>query len=238
MPNLSLIEAEAQRVVGHLPEDRRLVLEAALLELCESHWQELRGPEPTMPLARALWSVTPPCSDLLLDLYVNSDARLAEVLPGQRIEKGLALLVLAEIARGNEAGVHLAHEPMMALEAASAPAAWLQGITVLLRGELAAPPLHAHAHEAPLYKALSVLAAHTSRLDLPAMLEVIRLLVAPAGSDAVLEQLRADVLDTGIGFLGADEEYVHFTQHGHEHKPVRTRQLAEMMFKIRQHWLG
>ncbi|NIQ11099.1 MAG: hypothetical protein GWO23_16160, partial [Gammaproteobacteria bacterium] len=96
------------------------------------------------PLARALWSVTPPLVDLLLDLYAENDARLNEFFSPGHLSRGLALLVMAEIERGNEAGVHIAHEPMMAFEGASPPAALLERIADLLRGTLEPPLLHRH----------------------------------------------------------------------------------------------
>lgn len=43
MPSLCLIESEAQRLVGRLPEEQRRTLEAALIERCEIHWRKLRA---------------------------------------------------------------------------------------------------------------------------------------------------------------------------------------------------
>lgn len=242
MPSLSLIEVEAQRLIGSLPEKRRSALQAALVELCETHWQELRGPQPATPLARALWSVTPPWADLLIDLYAGGDARLDDIMPGHNLAKGIALLVLAEIERGNEAGVHIAHEPMMAFETDLPPTPWLERISSLLRGTLAPPRLHAHDHHGPLWKALAVMAAHTRRLDLPAVLQVISLLTAPqdasaTAGDEALETLRTAVLAAGIRFLGIDDDHLSLEQHGHAHEPVRTRQLGEMLLEIRCMWL-
>ncbi|MGD9000048.1 MAG: hypothetical protein PVF75_06515 [Granulosicoccaceae bacterium] len=243
MPSLSLIEAEAQRLVGRLPEERRLSLQTALVDLCETHWQEVRGPEPTTPLARALWSVTPPLADLLIDLYVAGDARLDEALPASNVAKGMALLVLAEIEHGDEAGVHLAHEPMMAFEMAPPPSSWLERIAALLHGKLEAPALHPHDHHTSLWKALAVMAAHSKRLDLPAMLQVIGLLASPveqlaSSRDEALAQLRHDVDEAGIRFVSVEDDHIAFEQHGHAHKPVRARQVAEMLLEIRQQWLG
>ncbi len=241
MPSLSLIAIEAQRLLKSIEEEHRPARQEALAELCEAHWQELRGPQPPTPLAQALWSVTPPWSDLLLDLYAAGDARLVELLPRQKLAKGLALLVLAEIERGNEAGVYIAYEPMMAFESTPPPANWLERITTLLRGSLEPPVLHRHDSHDSLWKALAVIAAHTRRLDLPAVLQVIALLTAPqeqaaTAHDEALETLRHDVLEVGIRFLSIEDDHVHFEQHGHAHKPVRTRQLGEMLLEIRQKW--
>lgn len=242
MPSLSLIETEAKRLVGSLPETRREALQAALVELCEKRWEELRGPEPAGSLARALWSVTPPSADLLVDLYANDDERLADRAPGQDLANCMALLVLAEIERGNEMGVHIAHEPMMAFETTAPPPAWLERITALLRGALEPPTLHPHDRHHPLWKALAVIAAHTRRLDLPAVEQAISLLTRPRDQsaldyDAALDELRNEVHRAGIRFLSMEDDHILLEQHGHAHKPVRSRQIGDMLLEIRQQWL-
>jgi len=243
MPNLSLIETEAQELVRRLPESRCRALQAALVDLCETHWQTLRGPQPTTPLAQTLWSTTPPLADLFIDLYAAGDARLNDVLPGYNLARGLALLVLAEIQNGNESGVHIAHEPMKVFETVSPPTSWLNRIAALLHGTLDAPRLHHHDRHDSLWKALAVIASHTKRLDLPAVLEVIRLLTespdqSAALADVALEKLRHAIEDAGICFLHIDDDRIHFEQHNNAHKPVRTRQLGELLMEIRQQWLG
>jgi hypothetical protein len=242
MTSLSLIATEAHRLLGSLEEQHRPELQDALVALCEKHWQQLRGPQPATPLAQALWSVTPPWSDLLLDLHADANPRLLDALPGENLAKGLALLVLAEIEHGNEAGAHTAHEPMMAFESITPPEAWLQRLTALLRGTLEPPLLHKHEKRDALWKALAVIAAHTHRLDLPAVVQVIGLLTTPAGESATtqdeeLETLRQGLLDVGICFLDIEDDHVQFELHGHAHKPVRTRHLGEMLQEIRQKWL-
>ncbi len=239
-PSLTLIATEAQRLLKQVKEPRRHELQQDLAELCEDHWQELRGPQPATPLAHILWSVTPPWSDLLLDLYATGDARLPDLLPKSMLSKGLALLVLAEIERGNEQGVSIAYEPMMAFESTSPPAPWLDRITSLLRGTLEPPVPHPHDSRDALWKALAVIAAHTRRLDLPAVLQVIVLMTAPpeqAAKDEKLEILRHHLEKVGIHFLSVKDDYVHLELHGHAHKPVRTRQLGEMLLEIRGIWL-
>ena len=237
MPSLTLIANEAKRLLKPIKEPRRRELQEELTDLCEQHWQKLRGPKPTTPLARALWSSTPPWSDLLLDLYANGDWRLTVLLPANQLSKALALLVLAEIERGNEAGAHIAHEPMMAFESLAPPEVWLQRLTGLLRGTLAPPLLHQHNSRDAIWKALAVIAAQTRRLDLPAAIEVIGLLAASTSQDQSLEKLRQELLETGIRFLGNEGDYVQYELHGHAHKPLRTRQLGEMLLEIRQKWL-
>ena len=130
----------------------------------------------------------------------------------------MALLVFAEIEYGNEAGVHIAHEPMMAFEHGPPPMAWLERVSALLRGTLEPPLLHHHdKHHDPVWKALAVIAARTRRLDLPAVQEVIRLLSDATKqegriSDPALETLREAVAEVGIRFRAMDDDWIHFEQ--------------------------
>lgn len=242
MTSLSLIGTEAQELVKRLPESRSRSLQIALIDLCEAHWHTLHGPQPATRLAQVLWSTTPPMADLLIDLYSTGDARLNEILPGSKLSRGLALLVLAELQHANEFGAHIAHEPMKAFESMSPPISWLNRIAALLRGSLDAPRLHHLDHHDSLWKAVAVIAAHTQRLDLPAVLQVIRLLTASPDEasspvDAALVKLCEDVKNTGIRFLKMDNDLIYFEQHQHTHKPVRTRRLGEILIEIRQLWL-
>lgn len=151
-------------------------------------------------------------------------------------------MLLAEIERDNEAGVHTAHEPMMAFESIAPPEAWLERLTALLHGTLAPPLLHKHNSRDAVWKALAVIAAYTRRLDLPAIIEVIGLLTSPEDDpaliqDEALETLRQEVREVGIRFLGIEDNFVQFELHDHAHKPIRTRQLGEMLLEIRLKWL-
>ena len=244
MTSLSLIEAEAKRLIGRLPESKRLAQQNALVVLCETHWHTLRGPQPDTPLARMLWSITPPLADLLMDLYVEGDSRLDEILFGRNLARAMALLVLAEIERTNEVGAHIAHEPMMAFETAEPSIAQLEHFTALLRGTFEPPRLHHHDKKrGAMWNTLTMIAAHTRRLDLAAVLEVIRLLSIPTDHadfifDASLEKLRDEVAEVGIRFMNIEDDHIHFEQHGHVHKPLRARRLGEMLIEIRLSWLG
>jgi hypothetical protein len=60
MPSLSLIATEARRQLRQVTETRRRALQKDLADMCEAHWQELRGTQPAAPLAQVLWSITPP----------------------------------------------------------------------------------------------------------------------------------------------------------------------------------
>ncbi len=244
MPSLSLIEEEAQRLVGRLPESRRLAHQDAVVALCEKYWQELRGTQPDEPLAQDLWDITPSLADLLLDLYARGNAELDDILHGERLGRGMALLVLAEIERGHEDGVHVAYEPMMAYESTSPSPEMRERVSALLRGTLQPPVFHPHdKHHDAMWKALAVIAAQTRRLDLPAVITVIRLLIdAPDPSsgvvDAGLGKLQHELDELGVRFEMIEDDHVHFKLHGHSHKPVRIRHLGEILLEIRQAWLG
>ena len=239
MPKLSLIEAEAERLVGRLPEPRQRVLQMKLVKLCEERWGEIRGPEPRMPLAHVLWSATPPLADLFADLYAAGDPRLDEVFEGHKTELGLALLVLAEIELGDAEGVRLAHELMMIFESTELDAQYAERIAGILRGQMDTRSIPRQLMRQPLWKGLAVIVAHTKRWDLKAMVSVIRLLGAkPVVLDDTLQQLRKELEEIGMRFLNVDGNHILFEQHGHEHKPVSINQLGEALFLIRQAALG
>lgn len=239
MPKLSLIESEAARLVGRMPEARRRALQQALLDLCDAHWPEIRGPEPATPLAHALWSAAPPRADLLADLYAAGDSRAAALL-GQKPAQGFALLVLAEIEQGNAEGIRVAHDPMMLFDSPAAGARYAEGVAAALRGGGAAPRWHPHDAKPALWKALAGIAAQTRRCDLAAALGVTGVLASPPAADrpadAALETLRSALEETGVHFLGIDDGHVSFTLHGHAHPPASVKQLAEMLGEIRQAW--
>lgn len=242
-PSLSIVETEARQLIGHMPESRQRVLQTALLALCETHWHSVRGNQPLTHLAQTLWAIMPPLADLFIDLYARADSRLHEILPEPAFARGLALIVLAEIERGNEAAVHLAHEPMMAFQAMAPPAGWLERITALLQGAREPPLIHPHDKHGALWRALAVIAARTRRLDLPAIVAVMRLLAEPDDPyamlpDADLDDLRQAVAQTGIRFLAIEDDHIRFAQHEHEHEPVRTRYVGEMLLELRRQWLG
>lgn len=242
-PALSLIQREADQLLGHLPDSRRRELQAKIVALCEQHWLAIRGTQPLTTLAQTLWRITPPLADLLIDLYVKADARLFELLPEHTLSRALAFLVLAEVERGNEAGVHLAHEPMMAFESVRPSQGWLARNGALLHGEIVPPLIHPHDRHGVLWRVLAVIAAHTRRLDLPAVLAVIHLLIAPADPhhalpDAELDALREEVAGGGVRFLGVENGHIYFAQHEHVHEPVRDRQLGEMLQELRRVWLA
>lgn len=238
MSKLSHIESEAMRRLGRMPEARRRALQQAVAELCDAHWAKIRGPEPALPLAHALWSVVPPRADLLADLAAASDARLHGLL-GTNTARRFALLALAEVERGDAEGIQLAHAPMMLFDTPAAGARYAAGLAAALRGRAAPPALHPHTGKPSLWKALACIAAQTGRCDLAAALRVVGLLAAPeGGADPALEALRRALASTGVRFLGIDDDHVGLAVHGHPHAPVSARQIGEMLGEIRQAWLG
>jgi len=56
--------------------------------------------------------------------------------------------------------------------------------------------------------------------------------------DAALEQLRKELSEAGVHFLGIDDDHVRFSVHGHEHQAASTQQLGKMLGEIRQGWWG
>jgi len=242
MPKLSFIESEAARFVGRMPEAERRTLQQALIDLCEARWLEIRDPEPATSLAHALWSVTPltpPLADLLADLHAAGDERLDGVLRGRKVAQGFALLVMAEIERGNAEGVRLAHEPMMLFDSPEAGSRYTEDVAAALRGEGEALHLHPHASKPALWKALACIVAHTGRCDLDLVIRVIGVLVArPAAgqaADEALEQLRNKLDETGVRFLGIDDHHIQLEVHGHAHQPVSANSLARYWVKFGTH---
>lgn len=241
MPKLSLIESEATRLVGRVPEAKRRALQQALIDLCEAHWEEIRGPEPETSLAHTLWSVTLPHADLLADLYAGGDGRLDELLQDRKAAQGFALLVLAEIERGNAEGIRLAYDPMMLFDSPAAGAIYAKRIAAALHGEGNVLQLPPHIRKPAFWKALVCIVAHIWRCDVDAVLRVINLLVShPTGvgvKDESLEHLRRKVEEVGVQFLNLDDAHLRFAVHGHEHSPVSIKQLGNMLGEIRQEWL-
>lgn len=236
MSKLSFIEAEARSRAGKLSGPRRETLQHALVELCEERWRELRGPEPATPLAHALWSVPPPLAELLVDLHASGDSRLADTLDALRPTRALALLVLAEIERGDIDGIHIAHEAMMALDSPAAGRIYGERVAAALHGALPPPARHRHARD-PLWKALATVVAHVGRHDTHALIAVIRLLAAGDSAppvDDALARLRAALDAAGVRFRALDGDAVHYDLHRHAHKPIRLKRLGDLLAEVRQ----
>ena len=236
MTKLSTIDAEARRLAGRAPEAEQRAFQAALIECCEKYWEGLRGPQPSQALAQTLWSVTPPFAELFVDMVRSGDARLADLLDGLKPARALAALALAEIERGNAEGVHIAYEAMMLFESPQAGQVYAGHVAAALRAAHPGARLRPPVAREPLWKALAEIATHTARHDLAAVSAVIRLLALPPSvpPDAELEALRAAVQAAGVRFLGLNAAALRFEAHGHEHKPVTRKHLAELLAEIRQ----
>jgi hypothetical protein len=236
--SLSLIQSEASQLVGRLPEPVRDALQQELAALCEAHWHELRGPEPVSPLAHALWAVTPPLADLCADLYAAGDERLVDTLRGHNPAQAFALLALAEIERGDAEGARVVHEPMMLFEAPSAGAIYAAHVSAWLHHRWQALELHSHMAKPAWWKALAVIAAQIGRCDSRAVLTTIRLLASPDVGDTAVDRLDWAVQETGVRFLGVDQDHIRFALHGQERDPVKLRQVGEALAEIREVWLA
>ena len=235
MTKLSMIDAEARRIAGRAPEAAQRAFQAALVECCENHWQQQRGPQPALPLAETLWSITPPLAELFVDMVQSGDARLADLLAGLKPARALAALVLAEIERGNAEGVHIAYEAMMLFETPRAGHVHAERVAAALRAPHPSRALRPPVAREPLWKALAEVVAHTGRHDLAAASAVIGLLVSPPmPPDAELDALRVAVQAAGVRFLALDAAVLRFEAHGHEHKPATRKHLADLLAEIRQ----
>lgn len=243
MTKLSYIAAEAQRVVGRLSEAARRALQDSLVALCETHWYELRGMQPVTPLAHALWSVTPPLADLFVDLHATGDDRLADVLAGLKPARGLALLVLAEIERGDMEGIRIAYESMTLFESAAAAGVHAQHVGAALRGMLHRPEVERQFSRRTLLRALAIMTRHTGRDDTNAATTAIRLLTAtPAGAggrpDTALDSLRTELQAIGVRFLASEGDDICYELHGRRRKPISRSRLCDMLAEIRRARLG
>ena len=240
MTKLSMIDAEARRLVGRAPEAEQRAFQMALIACCEKYWESWRGPEPSPPLARTLWSVTPPLAELFLDMDKNGDAHLADLLAGLSPARALAALVLAEIERGNAEGIHLAYEAMMLFETPQAGRVLAEQVAAALHAPHPVPAMRPKGTRDSLWKALAEIVAHTARHDLAAACEVIRLLASPppVPPDPALEALRTAVQAVGVRFLQLDHGKLRYEVHGREHKPATLKHLAELLAEIRQRRLA
>jgi hypothetical protein len=170
-------------------------------------------------------------------LHSARDGRPDAALQGHTMAQGFALLVLAEIERGNAEGVRLAHEPMMLFDSPAAGARYAEHLAAALRGNGPAPHVHPRAAKPALWKGLASIAAHTGRCDLGMMMRVIGLLADGQVADAGLEQLRSKLGESGVRFMGVDDAHIRLEVHGHPHQPVSAKQLGEMLGEIRLAWL-
>lgn len=232
MTKLLTIDAEARRVLGRLPERRRQVLQASLVALCEAAWPEIRGPEPTTRLAKALWEIPPHFADICVRLYGIADPRLERVLEHLAPPQALASLVLAEIERGDAEGARSAYAAMRLFESSAARTTNPHAIT---SGGHAPDVWLRHAHRPALWRAVVGLAIQTGRWDTKAVLACIRQVAQTQARPAELAgepdmQRILDMLrELGVTFLGVEEDHLLYTLRGEEREPVRCKHVADML---------
>lgn len=233
MTKLLIIDAEARRVLGRLPQPRMQALRTSLAALCEGSWPKIRGPEPATRLAQALWEIPPHLADIFEHLYAIADPHLGEVLGHLTPPQALALLVLTEIERGDAEGARSAYAAMRRFEL---PAAGMAHVRAMLTSSGGAPGARLrHAHRPALWRAVVGLAVQTGRWDTKAVIESIRQVAqtqaSPAGladepdMQRILDMLR----ELGVTFLGVEGDYLSYAVRGEEREPVRCKQLAEML---------
>ena len=240
MTKLSFIETEARRVLGNLSEQALRTLQQSLANLCEAHWPEIRGPEPPTLLAHTLWAVRPHLIDLFVDLYGASDPRLFEALGHLPFTKAIAALVLIEIERGDAEDTRLAYETMMLFESLQARQAHVRAVRSRLSGaKPKASKWHKHIHHDPFFQAMFVISEQTGRLDLPAMIAVVKLIAeaqanpAATGMDKDLEQILLALQDMGLAFQGIEGDRIHYKLRGVERTPVTHKHVADILARLR-----
>lgn len=241
LPKLSLAEAEARRLVGRLPEQWLLSRGESLRQLCEARWTELRGPEPSSPLARALWRARPALAHLFVNLCSTGDPELAAVLGRLTPAQGLAVLLLAEIGRGDAEGARSAYEGMMMFQSPGARDVYTVRILAGLRGQGGKTRTwHRHSSRPPLWKAMAAITAETRRYDLNATVEVIGLLAGmqagatDAGEDEATRRLLESLHSLDLAFLGVQRDGIHYRLRGTARKPISTRHLADILNDVEQ----
>jgi len=241
MTKLSFVADQARRVIGRVSEARLLARGDAMRALCEAHWLELRGPEPPARLAKTLWSARPALVDLFLALYAAGDPRLAGILGRLSPARGLALLVLAEIERGEAEEARGAYEAMMLFEPPGVGDAYARRVAERLQGHGArAHVWHRHSSRPAIWKALAAIAAETRRCDQNAVIATIELLArlqagaTEAGDDGSTMRLLETLASLRVTFLGFEQDEVRYRVRGTERKPVPRSRLAELLREVGQ----
>ncbi|WAK00483.1 hypothetical protein [Methylobacter sp. YRD-M1] len=240
MTKLSFIASEARRHLGRMPEQALMALQRALINLCENHWLDIRGPEPASGLARAIWTVNPHCADLVVDLYGCSEPKLTEAIGYLPPTKALAALVLAEIERGDAEGARLAYEAMMLFESPQARDIHTDSVRSRLRGiKTEHGRWHKHAHHDPLFRAVAMISEQIGRSDFQAMIVAIEYLAAIQASpvtrvdDQEALQILEFLRDMDLVFQRVEEGRIHYTVRGESKKPISGKRLEEMLAQIR-----
>lgn len=237
-PSLSLIESEARRLVRRLSGQRLRTRQKALEDLCGERWAEVRGPEPATGLARSLWRIEPPLAHLFVELYEAGDPRLEDLLGSLNAAQGLALLVLAEVGRGDADAVHIAYDAMRHFEV-GAEQACIARVKETARwmgepqpaGRQGARLLHA----GPLHRGVAAIVAETGRPDWRAVLEAIGILASGrdgAADDPHAARILSALERLGLAFVQVDHHRIRYSLHGAE-KSITPERLAEALAQVR-----
>ncbi len=239
MTKLWTIEAEARRVLGRLPEARIQALRASLVNLCEAHWPEMRGPEPPTRLAKALWNVPPHLADLFVHLYGVADPRLGEILDYLTPQQALAALVHAEIERGDAEGARGAYAALRLFESPAARAVHVRAILSAPAGQEPEAWLR-HAHRPALWRAVVGFALQIGRWDLKAVQEGLRWVAqaqanpAEQAGEPDMQRILDMLQELGVTFLGVEGDRLSYALRGEEREPVPFKQLADILAEGRQ----
>jgi hypothetical protein len=255
MTKLATLHAEASRslglraraasrsgVAGGQPPRRLRRLGEALVPLCEAHWAEIRGPKPAGGLEQALWELAPPLADLFVHLHGSTDPRLADALGSCTPAQALAVLVEAEIGRGNSEGARLAYDAMMLFDSPGAREVHTRDVMRRLArsGSDAPMPAGRHLRLPALARAVAAIAHATGRYDLAALLASIRVLAqAQAGapefaSDPRLASLLAALSALGLRFCGLNGARLLYALRGAQKAPVPVKRLADTLARLRR----
>jgi hypothetical protein len=239
MTKLSFVADKARLVAGRVSEARLRARGDSLRALCEAHWLELRGPEPSARLAKILWGARPPLADLFMALHAGGDPRLATILGRLNPARGLALLVLVEIERGEAEEARCAYEAMMLFELPSVGDAYARRVGARLNGHgTKIHASHPHSSEPSIWKALAAIASETGRCDPNAVVDTIDYVArmqagtTDARGDASANRLLQALASLGVTFLGFDRGGIHYKVRGTERKMVSLSRLAEFLAKL------
>lgn len=235
MTKLSSIADEARRVAGEVSESRLRAHGDALRALCEAHWLELRGMEPPDPLAKRLWNARPALADLFLALEAVADPRLEDALGRLSPARGLALLVLTAIERGEAEEARSAYEAMMLYASEAVGIAEARRVSERLHGDgERIDELHRHSSHPSIAKALAAVASAAGRRDLNGVVAAVTFVAerqagTDAGDDEISRRLLATLAELGVTFLGLDDEGLHYGLRGTERRAVPRAQLARLL---------
>ena len=235
MTKLSFLEAEARRVLRRIPPRRVARLQESLVVSCAARWAEMRGEQPAAPLARAVWEVCRPMAEIFIELYARADPRLDEVLHHITPAQALALLALAEIARGNAEGARTAYDSMALFESPAARNAHTRRVVAELTAGGGDGAMHANHRNLPrLQRAVATVAAQIGRYDSSAVFSAIRVIAQAQASptqystDPALQSVLQAMQRLGVTFLGVQGARLFYATAA-ERKSVPVQRLLDFL---------